>query len=147
MKDLVEYIAKQIVTNPEAVVVDEQIGEDGSVFLTLTVDPVDMGLVIGKGGQTIKSIRKLLIVRAMGENKRVNLQLFEPEGSRPVKAEESAEIPSPLAGEGQGEGGNSPEETVTEEATPEADSETEQPDSEQVGMTEEETPEEEPKEA
>lgn len=85
MKDLVEYIVKQIVTSPEAVNVDEQVGEDGSVALTLTVDPVDMGLVIGKGGQTIKSIRKLLIVRAMGENKRVNLTLYEPEGSRPPK--------------------------------------------------------------
>lgn len=126
MKDLVEYIAKQIVTNPDAVVVDEQIGEDGSVFLTLTVDPVDMGLVIGKGGQTIKSIRKLLIVRAMGENKRVNLQLFEPEGSRPTRSEEAAEIPSPQEGEGQGEGDDSPEET-----TPESEIE-------QVGMTEEE---------
>lgn len=93
MKDLVEYIAKQIVTNPDAVVVDEAIGEDGSVALTLTVDPVDMGLVIGKGGQTIKSIRKLLIVRAMGENKRVNLSLYEPEGSRPPKDAPVEDIP------------------------------------------------------
>ena len=38
-----------------------------------------MGLVIGKGGQTIHAIRKILTVRAIAENVRVNLQLNEPE--------------------------------------------------------------------
>lgn len=78
MKDLVEYIVKNIVNNPDAVVVDESIDQDGAINLALTVDPSDMGLVIGKSGQTIKAIRKLLITRAMAENKRVSLFLNEP---------------------------------------------------------------------
>lgn len=91
MKDLVEYIVKQIVTNPSAVVVEEIV--DGSmVTLRLTVDPADMGIVIGKGGQTIKSIRKILIIKAVGEGVKVNLELVEPAGSsRPEKADESDE--------------------------------------------------------
>lgn len=76
MKELVEYIVKQLVTKPEAVVIDEQTG-NGEVSLFLTVDPSDMGLIIGKNGQTIKALRRLLTVRAMAENVRVNLQLNE----------------------------------------------------------------------
>lgn len=77
MKDLLSYIVTSLVTKPDAVLIDEQIA-DGNVDLLLTVDPIDMGLIIGKGGQTIRSIRKLLTVRAIAENVRVNLQLSEP---------------------------------------------------------------------
>ncbi len=79
MKDLLDYIVKNLVTNHEAVSIAEQT-QDGNVDLLLTVDPADMGLIIGKGGQTIRSIRKLLTVRAIAENVRVNLQLSEPQG-------------------------------------------------------------------
>lgn len=79
MKDLLNYIVTSLVTKPEAVSIDEQ-SEEGNVNLNLTVDPTDMGLVIGKNGQTIRSIRKLLTVRAIAENVRVNLQLVEPQG-------------------------------------------------------------------
>lgn len=77
MKELLEYIVKSLVTKPEAVAIDEQTDE-GNVNLTLTVDPTDMGLIIGKNGATIRAIRKLLTVRAIAENVRINLQLFEP---------------------------------------------------------------------
>ena len=80
MKDLLKFIVTGVVTNPDAVVIDEQnIG--GNIDLTLTVDPADMGIIIGKGGQTIRAIRKLLTVRAIAENVRVNMQLAEPAGS------------------------------------------------------------------
>ena len=82
MKDLLEFIAKNLVTKPEAVSIDEQM-EEGNVNLNLTVDPSDMGLIIGKNGQTIRAIRKLLTVRAIAENVRINLQLVEPPGSAP----------------------------------------------------------------
>lgn len=81
MKDLLNFIVTSLVTKPEAVVVDEQ-NESGNVNLNLTVDPSDMGLIIGKGGQTIRAIRKLLTVRAIAENVRVNLQLTEPAGEQ-----------------------------------------------------------------
>ena len=77
MKDLLNYIVTSIVTKPQAVKIDEE-NQEGNINLNLTVDPTDMGLVIGKGGQTIRAIRKLLTVRAIAENVRVNLQLAEP---------------------------------------------------------------------
>ncbi|MDP3973860.1 MAG: KH domain-containing protein [Candidatus Daviesbacteria bacterium] len=79
MKELLEFIVKNLVSKPDAITIDEQ-KEDGSINLTLTVDPQDMGLIIGKGGQTIRSIRRLLTVRAITENVRVNLTLAEPTG-------------------------------------------------------------------
>jgi len=77
MKDLLNFIVTNLVTKPESVSIDEKI-EEGNVNLNLTVDPSDMGLIIGKSGQTIRAIRKLLTVRAIAENVRVNLQLVEP---------------------------------------------------------------------
>lgn len=79
MKDLLDYIVKNLVTKPDNVSIDEE-SNGGNVNLTLTVDPEDMGLIIGKSGQTIRAIRKLLTVRAIAENVRINLQLAEPEG-------------------------------------------------------------------
>lgn len=76
MKDLLNYIVTNLVTKPESIVIDEKI-DSGDVTLNLTVDPSDMGLIIGKSGQTIRAIRKLLTVRAIAENVRVNLQLNE----------------------------------------------------------------------
>lgn len=78
MKDLVIYIVKSIVSNPDKVEVEED-QQDSEIRLTLSVDPSDMGMVIGRSGQTIKAIRKLLTVRAMNDNVRVYLNLNEPE--------------------------------------------------------------------
>lgn len=77
MKDLLNFIVTNLVTKPESVQIDEQ-SDNGNVNLNLTVDPSDMGIIIGKSGQTIRAIRKLLTVRAIAENVRVNLQLNEP---------------------------------------------------------------------
>lgn len=77
MKDLLSLIVTNLVTKPEIVSVEEQ-KDDGNIDLNLTVDPTDMGLIIGKGGQTIRAIRRLLTVRAIAENVRINLQLTEP---------------------------------------------------------------------
>ena len=78
MKDLLEYIVKNLVSKPEAVEISEET-VDNNYNLSLKVDPADTGIVIGKSGQTIKAIRKLLITRAMAENRnlRVNLNLID----------------------------------------------------------------------
>lgn len=77
MKNLLEYIVKSLASKPEAVKIEEETLDNVLTF-NLTVDPEDMGLIIGKGGQTIKAIRRLLVTRAMAENPdlavRVNLQ-------------------------------------------------------------------------
>jgi len=82
MKDLLDYIVRNLVTNPEAIEIQED-SQDGSINLLLSVDPKDMGLIIGKSGQTIHAIRKILTVRAIAENVRVNLQLSEPQDGEP----------------------------------------------------------------
>lgn len=78
MKDLLEYLVKNLVSKPDKVKIEE-IKADFTTDLNLTVDPSDMGFIIGKRGQTIRSIRKLLVARSMADNSnlRVNLNLQE----------------------------------------------------------------------
>lgn len=82
-----EYIIKAIVQNPNDVKIIRTIDERG-VLLTLDVNPADMGYVIGKQGQTAKSIRTLLKIVGAQNNARVNLKISEPEGSTRVRREE-----------------------------------------------------------
>ena len=62
-KEFVEYIVKALVGNPDDVQIERTIDEKG-VLLMLTVNPEDLGRVIGKRGNTAQSIRTLL--RALG---------------------------------------------------------------------------------
>ncbi len=85
----VEYVVKALVTNPDAVQVKRSV-DDMGVLLELTVDPVDMGKVIGKAGATAKSIRTLLRVLGAKSDARVNLKIVEPEGgSGPIESPEA----------------------------------------------------------
>jgi uncharacterized protein len=76
MKELLEYIVKSLVENPDDVEITENSNDEG-VSLSLKVNPADMGMIIGKSGQTIRAIRKLLIARAMAENIKISLNLEE----------------------------------------------------------------------
>ncbi|PIP51171.1 RNA-binding protein [Candidatus Berkelbacteria bacterium CG_4_10_14_0_8_um_filter_35_9_33_8] len=76
----IEYIIKELVDAPDKVKLERTIDERG-VLLTLTVDPIDMGKVIGKGGNTAKAVRTLLRVLGAKTNSRINLKINEPEGS------------------------------------------------------------------
>ncbi len=78
MQDFVTWLIKQIVEKPEEVVVEEK-EENNQILLSLHVASVDMGRVIGKEGKVIKAIRNLLKVKAIKENRLVNLQLIEAE--------------------------------------------------------------------
>ncbi|MYC06133.1 MAG: KH domain-containing protein [Chloroflexi bacterium] len=71
MKDIVEYIAKAIVSEPDEVVVIEEEEDDGFLVLRLEVAPSDKGKVIGRQGRVAQSIRALLRVAAVKENTRV----------------------------------------------------------------------------
>jgi len=93
-KVFLEYVAKAVVGNPDAVSVVRTVDEMG-VLLTLKLDPQDMGYIIGRKGQTAQAIRTLLKIVGAKNNARVNLKIEEPEGSqRPVRreAETEAEI-------------------------------------------------------
>lgn len=77
--EFVEYVVKSIVDHPDDVKIDREIDEMG-VLITLTVNPEDMGQIIGRQGATAKSIRTLLRVIGARNNARVNLKINEPEG-------------------------------------------------------------------
>ncbi len=78
-RDFVEHIVKQIVLYPDDVEVARSVDEMG-VLITLKVHKDDMGKIIGKNGQTAKSLRVLLRVIGSKNNARVNLKIVEPEG-------------------------------------------------------------------
>ena len=75
MKELIEYIAKSIVTVPEAVKVTEETDENG-LILKLEVAPEDRGRVIGKQGRVAQAMRTLLRVVAVREGKGVQLEIM-----------------------------------------------------------------------
>ena len=81
-KEFLEFLVKSIVDHPDDVVIDRRVDEMG-VLLSLKVNAQDMGQVVGRQGATAKAIRSLLRIVGIKSNARVNLKIFEPEGSRP----------------------------------------------------------------
>ncbi len=72
----VEFIVKSLVSKPEAVTIERRIDEKG-VLLELTVDPEDLGRVIGKRGATAQSIRTLLRALGTKNDARYNLKIVD----------------------------------------------------------------------
>ena len=103
-QQFVEYIVKTLVNNPGNVAVDRTIDEKG-VLLSLTVDPEDVGRVIGKRGATAQSIRTLLRALGTKNDARYNLKIvntdnFEGgEAKAPKAAPKAAEVPAEEAAE------------------------------------------------
>lgn len=79
-EQFLEFLVKSIVDHPEDVKVDRKVDEMG-VLLTLKVNPLDMGQIVGKKGSTAQAIRSLLRIVGIKNNARVNLKIVEPEGS------------------------------------------------------------------
>lgn len=79
--DFIEYIVKQIVSEPDEVEVTRSVDEMG-VLISLKVSREDMGKIIGKNGQTAKALRILLRVIGSKNNERVNMKIIEPEGEQ-----------------------------------------------------------------
>lgn len=95
-KAFLEYVVKAIVDHPEDVKIERKVDELG-VLLLLSVNPKDMGQVVGRSGSTAKAIRSLLRIVGIKNNARVNLKIEEPEGSTHVRAaaaEKPASSPS-----------------------------------------------------
>ena len=76
MKDLLTYIAQNLVEQPQAVDVQET-ESDGNVVLELRVDPSDMGKVIGRQGRIAKEIRTLMRSVAQRQGKKVSVEIMD----------------------------------------------------------------------
>ena len=76
MKDLLTYIAQNLVEHPQAVDVQET-EADGNVVLGLRVDPNDMGKVIGRQGRIAKEIRTLMRSVAQRQGKKVSVEIVD----------------------------------------------------------------------
>lgn len=78
MKDTLQYIVSSIVDKTDAVRIDEQ-ETDGITNLIITVDKEDMGKIIGKEGKVIRSIRNIMKIKAMKNDKRINVSIADSE--------------------------------------------------------------------
>lgn len=78
-RDFIEYVVKSIVEHPDDVEVTQTTDNLG-VLITLKVHKDDMGKIIGKSGQTAKSLRILLRMMGSKSNERYNLKIIEPTG-------------------------------------------------------------------
>ncbi len=76
MKELLEYVVKSLVNNPENVRIEEEENGDEVVF-SVYVDPSDMGRIIGKGGRIAKAVRALMKAASFKENKRVIVDIVD----------------------------------------------------------------------
>ena len=76
MKDLLLYIARNLVENPDAVSVTE-VEKDGELTLQLRVAPEDMGKVIGRQGRIAKEIRALMRSVAQRQGKKVSVDIID----------------------------------------------------------------------
>jgi predicted RNA-binding protein YlqC (UPF0109 family) len=74
MKDLLEYIIKSIVAEPDAVKITEENSEEG-LLIKLEVAPDDKGRVIGRQGRVAQALRTLLRVKAAKQDTRVRLEI------------------------------------------------------------------------
>lgn len=75
MKDLLDYLLKGVLAEEKFDI--EETEDEGRIIYTIKTDPKNVGLVIGKGGRMIKSLRNILKVRATLEKKAVALNIGE----------------------------------------------------------------------
>ncbi len=90
-QQFVEYIVKSLVGKPDAVTIERRIDEKG-VLLELTVDPEDLGRVIGKRGATAQSLRTLLRALGTKNDARYNLKIVDvSDGQAPVSNNDASD--------------------------------------------------------
>lgn len=119
-QQFIEYIVKSVVGHPDDVIVERIIDEKG-VLLTLTVNPEDLGRVIGKRGVTAQSLRTLLRALGTKNDARYNLKIVNNDSdSRPqaVMSSDDAtdEAPAEAPIEAETEEVEAPVESSTDEA-------------------------------
>ena len=131
-QQFVEYIVKTLVNNPDKVSVERKIDEKG-VLLSLTVDPEDVGRVIGKRGVTAQSIRMLLRALGTKQDARYNLKIVNTDEEGEEKEHRHERKAEPVA-EPQGEA-EEVEDAAEEDAEEEVEESEESPSSELAEKT------------
>lgn len=77
MQELLEYLARSLVDDPDAVRVESFDEEDGSIVLELSVGEEDYGQIIGRGGRTANALRTVLKAAAVKEGRRVFVDIVD----------------------------------------------------------------------
>jgi predicted RNA-binding protein YlqC (UPF0109 family) len=77
MKELLEYLARGLVSRPEQVQVREVQESDGTIVLELSVDDDDYGTVIGRGGRTASALRTVVKTAAVKDGRRVFVDIVD----------------------------------------------------------------------
>jgi predicted RNA-binding protein YlqC (UPF0109 family) len=126
-QQFIEYVVKSLVGKPDAVHIDRRIDEKG-VLLELTVDPEDLGRVIGKRGATAQSLRTLLRALGTKNDARYNLKIID---NGPLDHGQSSDDKPALAKDEPSDSGDAPadespaEDTADDTDTAETPEETE----------------------
>lgn len=141
-QQFIEYVVKSLVGKPDAVHIDRRIDEKG-VLLELTVDPEDLGRVIGKRGATAQSLRTLLRALGTKNDARYNLKIVDNGvgGGQPQSDDTAAAPPAKDAPAADNKPTEPVSDTITDE---EPETPAEEPEADKV---EDESPEPEPEEA
>lgn|GEM_PF-38559 len=100
MKELVEYLARALVDNPEPVEVRQE-GDDAEPIFHLKVGDDDLGKVIGKKGRTAKALRTLLSAAAAKQDVRMTLEIVEPPRRKKGDRKPDAKAQAPAAPEAE----------------------------------------------
>jgi predicted RNA-binding protein YlqC (UPF0109 family) len=77
VRDLLEYLARALVDEPDRVQVEEFEEDDGTLVLELSVGDDDYGKVIGRGGRTAQALRTVIKAAAVKDNRRVLIDIVE----------------------------------------------------------------------
>jgi uncharacterized protein len=124
-QQFIEYVVKSLVGKPEAVHIDRRIDEKG-VLLELTVDPEDLGRVIGKRGATAQSLRTLLRALGTKNDARYNLKIVDNGvGGQPYSSDDAATKAAPVASSAPTTDNSSDDDVIVEETTVETETTTE----------------------
>ncbi|GAB4027090.1 MAG: hypothetical protein Fur0011_4330 [Candidatus Microgenomates bacterium] len=89
MQDIISYVIKNIVTIPDDVKIEEVVDETGTTTYQVTVNPSDVGRIIGKEGKVIKAIRTIMRVIAIQKGVHVRITVIsESDGQNTASIEE-----------------------------------------------------------
>lgn len=134
-QQFIEYVVKSLVGKPDAVKIDRRIDEKG-VLLELTVDPEDLGRVIGKRGATAQSLRTLLRALGTKNDARYNLKIIDNGVGGPAGSDDQTAVSADAQQPAPADTGSKAKPAKAEPAE-EPKAEADQPDADQVEVSDE----------